>query len=34
VVMTWQGKVGRWIKLIAPGLVEKMAWAALKNPQK
>ncbi len=34
VVMTWQGKMGRWLKLIAPGLVEKMAWAALKSPQK
>ena len=34
VVMTWQGKVGRWIKLIAPGLVEKMAWAALNKAPK
>lgn len=31
VVMTWQGKLGRWLKLIAPGLVDKMAWAALKT---
>lgn len=34
VVMTWQGKLGRWLKLMAPGLVDKMAWAALKTPQK
>ena len=32
VVMTWQGKVGRWMKLIAPSWVDKMAWAALKTP--
>jgi short-subunit dehydrogenase len=31
VVMTLKGKLGRWIKLIAPGLVEKMALAALKQ---
>jgi short-subunit dehydrogenase len=31
VVMTTKGKLGRFIKLIAPGLVERMALAALKN---
>lgn len=29
VVMSAKGKLGRWLKLIAPGLVEKMALAAL-----
>jgi short-subunit dehydrogenase len=32
VVMTRQGKLGRWVKLIAPGVVESMALAALKRP--
>jgi short-subunit dehydrogenase len=31
VVMSAKGKLGRWLKLIAPGLVEKMAMAALKK---
>jgi short-subunit dehydrogenase len=31
VVMTTKGKLGRFIKLIAPGLVENMALAALKD---
>ena len=31
VVMSAKGKLGRWMKLIAPGLVEKMALAALKT---
>ncbi|MRW93861.1 SDR family oxidoreductase [Duganella sp. FT80W] len=31
VVMSAKGKLGRWLKLIAPGLVEKMALAALKT---
>lgn len=31
VVMTAKGKLGRFIKLFAPGLVEKMALAALKK---
>jgi short-subunit dehydrogenase len=31
VVMTGKGKLGRFIKLLAPGLVEKMAMAALKD---
>ena len=30
VVMTARGKMGRFVKLVAPGLVEKMALAALK----
>ncbi len=34
VVMTLQGKAGRWLKLLAPGLVEKMALAALKDDVK
>jgi short-subunit dehydrogenase len=31
VVMTAQGKLGRWLKLLAPGKVEAMALAALKD---
>ena len=31
VVMSAKGKLGRWLKLIAPGLVEKMALAAVKE---
>lgn len=31
VVMTGKGKLGRLLKLTAPGLVEKMALAALKD---
>lgn len=31
VVMTTKGKLGRFIKLVAPGLVERMALAALKK---
>ena len=31
VVMTFKGKIGRFIKLIAPGLVERLAWAAVKK---
>ena len=34
VVMTSKGKVGRFLKLIAPGLVEKLALAALKDEVK
>lgn len=34
VVMTTKGKLGRFIKLIAPGLVEKMALAALKKDER
>ena len=34
VVMTAQGKLGRFIKLLAPGLVENMALAALKDDVK
>ncbi|MGE0497028.1 MAG: SDR family oxidoreductase [Ramlibacter sp.] len=34
VVMTARGKLGRFMKLIAPGLVEKMALAALKDEVK
>lgn len=29
VVMTAQGRLGRWLKLLAPGLVDRMALAAL-----
>jgi NAD(P)-dependent dehydrogenase (short-subunit alcohol dehydrogenase family) len=32
VVMTGKGKLGRWMKLIAPTLVDKLALAALKKP--
>jgi short-subunit dehydrogenase len=31
VVMTSKGKLGRWLKLLAPGLVEKMALNAVKT---
>jgi hypothetical protein len=31
VVMTAKGKVGRWLKLLVPGLVDHMAMAALKS---
>jgi short-subunit dehydrogenase len=30
-IMTAQGKVGQWVKLIAPGLVDRMALRALKR---
>jgi short-subunit dehydrogenase len=30
-IMTTQGKLGRWVKLIAPGLVDRMALRALKR---
>jgi short-subunit dehydrogenase len=31
VVMTGKGKLGRWLKLLAPGMVEKMAMNAVKT---
>jgi short-subunit dehydrogenase len=34
VVMTFKGKMGRFLKLIAPGVVEKLALAALKDDVK
>jgi short-subunit dehydrogenase len=34
VVMSAKGKLGRWLKLLAPGLVENMALAALKDDVK
>lgn len=34
IVITGKGKLGRWLKLLAPGLVEKMALAALKDDVK
>ena len=34
VVMGSRGKLGRWLKLIAPGAVESMALAALQNDLK
>lgn len=34
VVMTSRGKLGRWLKLLAPGVVENMALAALKDDVK
>jgi hypothetical protein len=33
-VMTSTGKIGRFLKLIAPGLVERMAMNALKDEVK
>jgi len=34
VVMTAKGKLGRWLKLLAPGVIEKMALNALKDDVK
>ena len=34
VVMTLKGKLGRWLKLLAPGVVENLALAALKDDVK
>ena len=34
VVMTGKGRLGRFLKLLAPGLVENMALAALKDEVK
>ena len=34
VVMTFKGKMGRFLKLVAPGIVEKLALAALKDDVK
>ncbi len=34
VVMTPKGKLGRWLKLLTPGIVESMALAALKDDVK
>jgi hypothetical protein len=34
VVMTAKGKLGRWLKLAAPAVVENMALAALKDEVK
>jgi len=31
VVMTLKGKAGRFLKLVAPGLVDKLALAAVKD---
>jgi hypothetical protein len=31
VVMTAKGKIGKWLKLLAPGLVDRMALAAVKT---
>jgi hypothetical protein len=28
-IMTWRGKVGLWIKLIAPGIVDRVAQKAI-----
>jgi NAD(P)-dependent dehydrogenase (short-subunit alcohol dehydrogenase family) len=32
VVMTAKGKLGRWLKLLAPGIVERLAMAAVSKP--
>jgi short-subunit dehydrogenase len=34
VVMTARGKIGRFLKLIAPGMIENMALAAVKDDAK
>jgi hypothetical protein len=31
VVMTGQGKLGLWLKLIAPKLLDRMVWAAVRK---
>jgi short-subunit dehydrogenase len=31
VVMTAKGKLGRWLKLVAPGWVDRLAWQALQR---
>jgi hypothetical protein len=31
VVMTARGKVGRWLKLVAPGLVDRIAARAIER---
>ena len=31
VVMTWRGKIGIWLKLIAPGLVDRIARKAIRT---
>jgi hypothetical protein len=31
VVMTLRGKLGQWLKLIAPGLVDRVASQAIKS---
>jgi hypothetical protein len=31
VLMSPTGHVGRWLKLLAPSWVDRMAWAALKK---
>jgi len=31
VVMTAKGRLGRWLKLVAPGWVDRMAWQALQR---
>jgi short-subunit dehydrogenase len=28
-IMTWRGKVGLWVKLIAPGIVDRIAKKAI-----
>lgn len=33
IVMSAKGKLGRWMKLLAPGLVDRMALAALNKPE-
>lgn len=34
IVMTAKGRLGRWLKLLAPGLVDRMAVAALKKEER
>jgi hypothetical protein len=31
VVYTWRGKIGQWIRLIAPSLTDRMAARAIKT---
>jgi hypothetical protein len=31
VVMTAQGRIGRWLRPVAPGVVDRMALAAVKD---
>lgn len=34
IVMTAKGRLGRWLKLLAPGLVDRMALAAMKKDER
>ncbi|MCH7345804.1 SDR family oxidoreductase [Pelomonas sp. CA6] len=33
IVMTVQGRLGRWLKLLAPALIDRLAWKAVKREE-